>query len=544
MARMRYLGRPAANADDVLTKRQLDAALAALPGQYLELSRLNLANGVPQLDANARMGNAYLPTDISRTTLTSTGKTTAGSLEVTGNTQLAGTTVSGALSATSLSVTNNATVGGTLGVTGAISGPSATLTGQVKAATADIPEVTTATFKAKATTLDSLSVSGLTSIAALNTSGDISTKAIGGTALTVTGEAKGATVRATSSLVAEGAAALQGAVTVGGHLAAQTVTAAQRITANAGLRIGNGQNITQVDAGDNLVPVNFGNGAVINGPLTNVTSMSTSGAMSVGSLSVSGPVNATGKGTFSDLQSNSNLQIYGTISGVVDLDISGDLAVNGVGKKISATRIETPALVVTNASIAAGVSKTVGHLSIADTILRQNNSRYERYVPTLNDWVPNALVAVCQTTITTSPTYSVPSGSSQVLPMTISELNSSTAVFTPNISNGIRVNVAGWYEIHGQFTITCLSNKQVAIGIRVNGTVNNRGTKEFRPGTFGSEAGASGWGYVTAQTSFCMVLSAGDVITMTAYQATGFDADIQKTSPWMPNLIVKWLGTN
>lgn len=543
MPRLRYLGRPAANADDILTKRQLDAALAALPGQYLELSRLNLANGVPQLDANARMGNSYLPTDISRTTLTSSGKTKAGTLEVTGASVLAGLTA-GASTLASLSVTGGATVGGTLGVSGAITGASLDVgSGQLTAATESVPENVASTFKAKATTLDSLTVGGSTNLSTLTMSGSLVAQSLSATAITASGQVQGGTLRSLGSLIVEGAASLQGA-TLAGTLSTQVINANDRINAINGLRLGNGASLTQVDGVGTLVPVQFGNGAIVNGPLTNVTSMSTSGALTVGSLQVNGAVNATGKGVFNDLQSNSNLQIYGTLLGVTDLDINGNLTVMQAGKSISALLVTADKVVSPLVEIANNEPVTNTHLRIANTQVRQNNSRFERYSSVVSNWVPNMVQGICQTTMSVSPTFAIPTGATTKINMVTTELNSSTVLFTPNINGGIRVNMAGWYEITAGFTITCLSNKQVSCSIRINDTVQPGSVREFRPGTFGNEAGSNGWGYVSAQTTWAATLSAGDVITFHAYQATGFDADIQKTSVWRPILVVKWMGTN
>lgn len=347
MSRMRYLGRPAANPDDILTQRQLSAFSAALPGQYLELSRLNLANGVPQLDANARMGNSYLPTDIARTTLTSSGKTKAGTLEVTGASTLDSLSVTNAATVGSLTVSGAAQFNGAATFSAALNAGSATLTGQINAATASIPENVATTFKAKDTTLTKLTVSGATSIASLTTSGDISTQAIGATALTASGEAKAATLRATSSLIAEGATSLQ-AVTVAGVLSSQGIAAAGRINANAGLRIGNNQTLSQVDANDNAVPVKITGGLDLNSSaLVGVTTLG------IASLSVSGVASVGGKATVGDFESQAGGKFNGALTGITDLTMSGNLSVTGSGKKITAT-----ALQVNGATTTAGLTST------------------------------------------------------------------------------------------------------------------------------------------------------------------------------------------
>lgn len=155
MSRRRYVGKQAAADNDILTLGVLNAALATLPGIYLELSRLNQPSGVPQLDANSRMQNQFLPSDISQTTLTASGKATAGSAEV-----------KGVLNAVSLALGTPTTPGGPVtGVTnltasGALSAASAVLSGSVKAATADIPEITSASLKAKALVVDSINNPG------------------------------------------------------------------------------------------------------------------------------------------------------------------------------------------------------------------------------------------------------------------------------------------------------------------------------------------------------------------------------------------------
>ncbi|QZE10877.1 hypothetical protein SEA_CHISANAKITSUNE_121 [Gordonia phage ChisanaKitsune] len=547
MARLRNVGRQAAGDYDIISMRDLNAFGATLPQLYVQRILLNAANGVPQLDVNSRMQNAYLPTDISRTNLTASGKVKGATLEVTAGSTLAGVTTSG-----------NMSVGGTLSSIGAITGPSLDVgAGQVNAATADIPEIISENFKAKATTLSSLTVPGQTSLSALNLSGSLSGQSISATALsssggiTATGEVSAATIRSTTgSLIAEGPTSLQ-AVTVNGVLSTQAITATQQIRANGGLRMGVGQTITQVDASNNSVPVQFGNGAIINGPLTNVTSLSTSGTLTVGGLTsngnvgITGTISSTAKGTFGDLQSNSNLQIYGTLTGVTDLTITGNLSVTTSGKSINALLINaTDQANIGYANIADGAPVTNGHMKMAGTIIRQNNSRLERYSSVVSNWVPNMLMAYCQTTMSVSPTFEVPNNTTTKINMVTAEFNSASTVFQPNISGGIQVKMAGWYEVHGQFTITCLSNKQVACSIRVNDAVQSGSTREFRAGVFASEAGSSGWGYLSAQTTYGVLLNAGDYVTLHAYQNTGFSADVQKTGVWKPTLSIKWMGTN
>lgn len=329
--------------------RDLNAFGATLPQIYVQRLLLNAANGVPQLDVNSRMQNAYLPTDISRTNLTASGKVKSATLEVTAGSTLAGVSTSG-----------NVAVGGTLSAVGAITGPSIDVgTGLVKGATGDIPEITSDTFKAKATTLSSLTVPGVTSLAALNLSGDLTAQAVSATALsssggiTATGEVSAATIRSTTgSLIAEGPTSLQ-AVTVAGVLNTQAITAAQQIRANGGLRLGVGVTLSQVDTNNNNVPIKVAGGIDVNGALTNVTSLQTTAALTIG-----GAINATGKGTFASLESQGNLVVAGALTGITDLSISGNLSVVSTGKQISATAISTGSLNASGQSTLAGVTAT------------------------------------------------------------------------------------------------------------------------------------------------------------------------------------------
>lgn len=374
MPRLRNVGKQAAGANDILSKRDLDAFDATLPSLYVQRSLFNQPNGVAQLDANSRIGNTYLPTDIARTTLTASGKVKGGSLEVVG----AGTVgtslgVTGALTAGSAGIGGNATVGGTLAVTGALTAPSIDVgTGQVKGLTGDIPEITSANFKAKATTLDSLKVTGVTNIAALNMTGDISTQAISAVAATLSGgmtagaEVSAPTLHATGSLIADGATSLQ-ALTVAGIATVAALNASGQIKANAGLRVGVSQTISQVDGSNNGVPVAFANGINAGGAISGVTTLTTTGAAQIG-----GTITATGKGTFSDLQSNSNLSIAGTISGVTDLSIIGNLNVQGTGKRITTTEVATGILGVTGQTTLSGPTTISGAASLTGSVALTN----------------------------------------------------------------------------------------------------------------------------------------------------------------------------
>lgn len=151
MGRLRNVGKQAASDDDVVTLAVVRAYIQALPGQYLELSRLNQPNGVAQLDTNARMQNLYLPTDISQTTLTASGEVKGATVRSTGPVIAAGQ-----LTADSAAIAKGITAGTTIAATGAITGASATVTGQVKAATEDVPENVAATHRVKALTVDTI----------------------------------------------------------------------------------------------------------------------------------------------------------------------------------------------------------------------------------------------------------------------------------------------------------------------------------------------------------------------------------------------------
>lgn len=349
MSRLRNVGRQAAGDQDLISLRDLNAFGATLPQLYVQRILLNAANGVPQLDVNSRMQNAYLPTDISRTNLTASAKVKAATLEVTAGSTLAGVSTSG-----------NVSVGGTLSAIGAITGPSIDVgSGLVKGGTGDIPEITSDTFKAKATTLSSLTVSGATSLNALTLSGDLVAQGVSATALsssggiTATGEVSAATIRSTTgSLIAEGPTSLQ-AVTVAGVLNTQAITAAQQIRANGGVRLGVGATLSQVDSNNNNVPIKVAGGIDVNGALTNVTSLQTTQALTIG-----GGITATGKGTFASLESQGNLSVAGALTGLTDLTMAGNLFVQGAGKQISATAVATGALNASGQSTLAGVTAT------------------------------------------------------------------------------------------------------------------------------------------------------------------------------------------
>jgi len=343
--RLRSVGKQAANPLDLAQLRDVNAVAQAAAATYVPLTSGNQPGGYARLDngATPKLFNAQMPTDPSVTTLTSSGKTKAGSLEITGV----------------ASIANNATVGGTLGVASALTAASVDVgTGSLKAATADIPSITSANFAAKATALDSLTVSGATNLAGLNLSGSLVAQDVSTTALSSSGDVvatnqvRGATVRSTGSLIVDGAASLQG-VTVAGSLATQAITAAQQIRGNGGFRLGVGATLSQVDANNNNVPIKVAGGVDVNGALTNVTSLNTTSGMNVG-----GALTASGKGTFSDLESTSNLKIAGTLTGVSDLALTGNLSVTGAGKQITATALSTTTLTASGASNLAAVTTT------------------------------------------------------------------------------------------------------------------------------------------------------------------------------------------
>lgn len=363
MSRLRNVGRQAAGDQDLISLRDLNAFGATLPQLYVQRILLNAANGVPQLDVNSRMQNAYLPTDISRTNLTASDKVKAATLEVTAGSTLAGVSTSG-----------NVSVGGSLSSIGAITGPSIDVgSGLVKGGTGDIPEITSDTFKAKATTLSSLTVPGATSLNALTLSGDLVAQGVSATALsssggiTATGEVSAATIRSTTgSLIAEGPTSLQ-AVTVAGVLNTQAITAAQQIRGNGGFRLGPTATLSQVDSNNNNMPIKVAGGIEVNGALTNVTSLQTTQALTIG-----GGITATGKGTFASLESQGNLSVAGTLTGITDLSITGNLSVQGAGKQISATAVATGALNASGQSTLAGLTATGavvnGNVSVTGTL--------------------------------------------------------------------------------------------------------------------------------------------------------------------------------
>lgn len=231
MARLRYVGKPAANPEDFLTQRELTAFDATLPFIYTRINQKDQPSGIVGLDANARMNNAQLPLDISRTTLTSSGKTKAGSLEITGAATI-GTTleVSGALSAASVASAAGITAAADINATGAISGASLDVgSGNVRAGTMNIPENTNAAFKAKATTLDSVNTLGL---ARSNTLETVGAASIGGAltapSLTTTNDIQaGQQLRGNTASITGvanvGSLYSAGAVTVDGQLVPNTI---------------------------------------------------------------------------------------------------------------------------------------------------------------------------------------------------------------------------------------------------------------------------------------------------------------------------------
>lgn len=343
MPRLRNVGKQAANPLDIAQLRDVNAVAQTAAATYVPLTSGNQPGGYAKLDngATPKLLNAQMPTDPSVTTLTSSGKTKAGSLEITG----------------AASFANNATVGGSLGVTGALTAGSVDVgSGTVKAASADIPSITSANFTAKATSLDSLSVSGQSNLAALTLSGALSAQSVSATAVassgdvTATNQVQGATLRSTGSLIVDGAASLQG-VTVAGALNTQAITAAAQIRGNGGFRLGVNQTLSQVDTNNNNVPIKVAGGLDVNGPLTNVTALGLSGNLSIGGL-----LTVSAKATVADFESQAGGKFAGPLTGVTDLSITGNLSVQGSGKQISATALSVGTLTALSTSSLQGVS--------------------------------------------------------------------------------------------------------------------------------------------------------------------------------------------
>lgn len=543
MGRVRGVGKQAAGSLDFLQKRDLDAFELLLPNIYVQRSLFNQPQGVPQLDVNSRMANTNLPTDISRTTLTASGKTKGGSLEITGAGTI-GTTlgVTGALTAGSSVVSGNGSVGGSLSVVGAITGASVNVgNGAVTALTADIPEIITATFKAKATTLDSLTVTGQTLTGALTTTGDIATQSVAAVAVTATGAItasgplRGATVKSDGSLTVDGASALQAVTIAGAAIANSTLTAAGQLRANGGLRLGVSQSISQVDGSNNAVPVVFSNGLVAGGALSGVSTLNTSGAVTVG-----GALSATGKGTFGDLQSNSNLAINGTLTGVSDLSITGNLNVLGAGKKISATEVSASILSSTSGlSIGATLLPTDVHLTLNSKQMRMNGNRFERYAS--SRWVPVQAGAMFTKTIS-GATFAVANTTVTELPATVTVDNEGQNVLTSS-GNAIWAYVTGYYLVSASVTLTMLQSRQATISLRINGTADPYSTVDYRTGLYpDNPAGSTGWGYLSMHISRVLKITAGQYVSCYIWQGTGFSSDVISNTVWKPSIQATFLG--
>lgn len=532
MPRMRYLGRPAANADDVLTLRQLTAFGAALPGQYLELSRLNQPNGVPQLDANSRMGNTYLPTDIARSTFTASGKVKGGSGEFTGAATVGDTlSVTNGISAASLSLTGNVSAGGNATITGAISGASLTVgTGPITAGTADIPEITSTNFKAKATTLASLSVTGAATVGgALSVTGNISGAAISGSGVTssgdistATGTITGATVRSTGSLIADGAASAQ-SLTVSQATQLNTLTNTGLITANAGLRIGNGQNISQVDNAGNGVPVALANG-LSTGTIT------ASGAFSGATLSLSGAatmastLSVSGKVTAADLESQAGLRINGALTGVTNLTVTGNITANTNNTQVNTFKITSLSAELSGQfTWASGMTSTQVHGYINGKSVRQYGDRWERFsaIDSGNTWQPN--LAFSGQARTSSYQQGFAPNQDTIVDSWDTNLHGTNDHFGAVINAG---NVGFYGRATGVYLATFKMTLNMYVGrhYQTYFTVNgSRRTETFLEGTTGGGPASNNTAddYTTIQNIHVMRLTAGDIVRVVVQQRMG-----------------------
>ena len=549
MPRLRSVGKQAANPLDLAQLRDVTAVAATAAATYVPLTSGNQPNGYGKLDASARLLNAQLPTAIAQTTLASSGKTTAGSLEVTGAADFQST----------VHAVGAATFSAGVGVTGAITASGAVSAasvnvgaGSVTAATAAIPEVTSATFKAKATTLDSVSVVGTTNLATTNVTGSLTAQGVSAVSVGTTGdvvaagEIRGATARSQGSLIVDGASSLQ-AVTVAGAMGTQAITATGLVRANAGLRLGVGQSLSQVDGSNNNVPVQVAGGIDVNGALTNVTTLS------LATLAVSGTADVGGKGTFGDLESQAGLKVAGAVTGVTDLSISGNLDVLGSGKKINAAEVVsaiTDAGALTASSLTnPGVSTLAGvlaatatHLTMNGVAIRQNGMRQERYSPInggQSTWQPN--IANSGMARYASGSQNIPNAADTIITVNSTAWSSSTGCVIGYGTDGIYARSTGVYLVYASCTINMLQGRHCAMYINRSGSRLLEASREFQAGYNNGAAGT--WFQQTLHTMAPVWATAGDYFQFGVWAKNdSFTTDTVSNTLTKPFLVLIYLG--
>lgn len=531
MARLRNVGRQAAAADDLISLKDLNAALQALPGQYIQVSRLNQPLGVPQLDNNARITNTYLPTDISRTTLTATGKVKGGQIEAVGT-----GVFGGGVTADSLSTTAGAVIGTTLTATGKIStSANFEAVGDVKGASFTgplmaVPENTSPTFKAKAVTVDSLQLTtgGFNATTLSSTTGDITSAA---RVVATTAIVGGTDISAANDIVAgRDLVAIETVRGVGGVFSGDLGSATFHTSGLAtlsdldvvnaldvgGLTTHSGP--TALTGGVQGPITKTGGGAVpINGGITS------DGAINGTTITGSGLVKGVG------LESTGTLKVAGAVTGVTTLAASDNITITGTGKKIISPDANFDTLLVTGQAHLGSLgidANANGHYLVNGTFTRQNANRFEAFLT--SQWAPNLASA---TYMVKAPSASGTAG--QDIPNSVFTLinmpnkmsaagTSSDALFQQVQSGsawGIRVKVPGWYLVQGFATLTVLGGKLFASAFAVNGGMLTYTNQDMWNGGPWEQ-----WKVITVRNNAMLYLAANDIVNYGVYQDSRFDA--------------------
>lgn len=523
MSRVRNVGRQAAGDTDLISLRDLNNALAALPGQYIKSDRINQPQGtagpgVVGLDANGRMGNQYLPTDIARTTLQSSGQTRAGSLLVDTT-----ATVTGKLTAQSVDIASAATVGTTLAVTGSVTaagldvGVGTVAAGsvnadQINAETAHIPENTAPTLKVRALTADSIALTagGLSADSLASTVGTVTAKTdlVAQRNVLATGKVSGTLVEATG--------------TTGDVTAARDVVATNEVRGAKGTFAGNVGAATLNTSGKaslNSAEVTGGltvNGTLTpNGGITGLTSLSATGTVQANILSSLSTVTAQGKGTFGSLQSNGALDVAGAVNGVTDLNMSGTLTLTGAGKKVVAPDMEMGAGTILNTmNLAKDMASDQVHLYLNNRMLRQRGKYFELYEN--SRWVPNSKAAGFYLR---TPDWGGTAG--QDIPhnvWTTVQFSISNArdanIYSLYSTNGIRVLADAEYMFTAKVHLTVMTGAHYFLRFKQNGSALGHTLEERVCG--GIREGD--WHIVTAATQAVIGCSANDYIQVEVLQ--------------------------
>lgn len=540
MARTRSVGKQAAADEDFVQLGVLRGYLNALPGIYLELSRLNQPNGVPQLDANARMGNAYLPTDISRTNLTATTKVTTAALQATG-----------AATVDSLAVAKGATVGGTLGVTGAATAASLDVgTGNVKAATETVPENTATTFKAKATTLDSLTVSGAsahgaTTVASLSSAGDIVGSGTTGK-LQVPGDViAGTDVRGrdfvtSRNLQVAGSSFLQDTNVAGTLKGINADGTAKALPVSGDMTASGVIRGAAVTAAGNMVADQIMQGtAGIQTPGT----LTVQGASDMGSIAAAGDVIGQGIVQAMGQLKGASLAVNGAMTG----------ATSTVTGKATSGDINTGLFKSTNqAHLASDMVNDGSHMLINGKFVRQYGQRFEMYQPQSGyaRWIPNfasAVFGVKPPAAQGTNGQSIPYNQTTRVNMTVKSSHTqaySDSIFTMT-GGGIRVGITGWFSVTAKATMAIPGGKVFACNFQVDNIVQQHTNRDMYCG-----AKYEQWSNITADNTAMLFLTAGQVVYFNVYHNSTFDAGgsfntnivSEGGSPWQSCMYIGFLG--